>query len=343
MANYSMSRLERLYLQEQADFGTIGGAPASTDACRFIRMGLNNETAVLMRPDKTGSRSQTVGIKGRAFARWNIEMSMHANGAAGTPPDCSPLLVGLFGKTPKRTGAPANPGVTAATKVTYELGDDIPFVTLWSYRSPSTLEQRVAHSCVVSEATFNLGQDVATWSCNGEGVWVLGDKFFGGADTYQKGGLGAFPAEPASQDYNGGIIAGFTGECKIAGTTIGVIRTATLRVQTQNQLIKDTFGNYYPTGTEGGERNVTISFGIYDDDTADVEAIKEASYTKTPVDINMQVGTVPGNIWTFKLKNVQLGAFNMNDNQLRFAADFGDSRAFTSTLTASDELILELT
>jgi hypothetical protein len=358
MPTYSLSRLERMYLQRQTTFGTINGSPTNNNACRFIRMNLSNETASIVRPDKTGSRSQTVGIAGRKFGRWSTEMSMAASGSAGSVPDADPLLYALFG----------NQTSVASTSVTYNFteasDENIQLATIWSYRTPSTLDQRVAHTAVVQEATFNVGQDgAATWSCQGECLWVLGSNYFSQASTQELAGLGSYPTEPASPVTNGGIVAGFTGLIQIynpaatvatdgwlnntlsagSATTLATIRTAQIRVQTQNMMVKDTFGSYYPTLTEGGERNVGVSFSIYDDDSASLEGIKYASNTKTPVSFTMQVGTVAGSIWTFTLNNVQLAPFTLNDQQLRFSMDVGESRAFSTTLTSLDELTLVLT
>lgn len=344
MANYSLSRLERLYLQKQPVFGVIPGGNltspttatvAGGDACRFIRMRLTNETAVIVRPDKTGSRSQTAGIKGRTFGRWSAEMSMVGNGTAGTVPDCDPLLTALFGQ---------DADVVPGTSCTYEFADDIPMVSLWSFRQPSALDQRVMHSAVVQEATFNLGQDgAATWSCQGEGAAMLTSNGFSSADATTKGGLSAFPSEPGSPVTNGGIIAGFTGLVQVEGSTIATIRTATVRLQTQNMLVKDTFGSYYPVLTEGGERTVQTAFSLYDSDDASTENIKQASYDKVPVEIVYQVGTVAGNIWTFTLNNVQLTTYELNDQQLRFSVDMSESRSYSTDLTSLDELTLVIT
>ncbi len=344
MPNYSLSRMERLYLQKQSVFGEIPGGNlaspttanvAGGDACRFIRMRVTNETAVIVRPDKTGSRSQTAGIKGRTFGRWSAEMSLVGNGTAGTVPDCDPLLVGLFGQ---------DASISAGVSCTYAFNDNIPMTTIWSFRQPSTIDQRVMHSCVVQEATFNLGQDgAATWSCQGEGAALLTSNGFASADATSKGGLSAFPSEPGSPTTNGGIIAGFTGLVQMDGNTIATIRTATLRVQTQNMLVKDTFGSYYPVLTEGGERTVQTSFSLYDSDEAAVEAIKQASYDKVPLVIVYQVGTVPGNIWTFTLNNVQFTTYELNDQQLRFSMDMGESRSYATSLTSLDELALVIT
>ena len=153
----------------------------------------------------------------------------------------------------------------------------------------------------------------------------------------------SFPSEPGSPTTNGGIIAGFTGQVTIDSNVIAVIRTATIRVQTANELVMDTFGTYYPSSTQGGERNVQTAFSLYDSDDASTEAIKELAYTKTPTTVTYQVGTVAGSIWTFTLQNVQMSMFDTNDQGLRFTVDMSESRTFATSLTSLDELSLVIT
>jgi hypothetical protein len=426
MANYSFSRLERAYLQKQPTFGTIpntsGTASVSnSNACRFMRMELQNEVALLERPDKTGTRSQEGMTSGRKVGRWSIEMSLAANGTAGTVPDCDPLLVATFGQTAAvGTGSVAVSSSTDATpivvtsathgiasgalevvtiaghtvntnangtwlayansttsltligstatgtgtstggatgtvsraKLTYTFVDDITQFTLWSFRTASTLDQRVGHTCVVTEVIFNLNQDVATWQANGDCLWVLRSKDFSTADVYQAAGLTTFPSEPTTPVTNGSIIPGFTGRF-VAGassTTASVyaaaavafptIRNATIRVQTNNLLVRDTFGSYYPTMTEGDVRNVALTFNIYDDDSPAVNTLKTWGDSKVPVDFVLNIGTVVGNTWIHYLKNVYLAAHVLGDGQLRFDASYADSRATASSLSVKDEYSL---
>ena len=424
MANYSFSRLERAYLQKQPTFGTIPNTSgtasvANSNACRFIRMELQSDVALLERPDKTGTRSQEGMTSGRKAGRWSIEMSLAANGTPGTVPDCDPILVAMFGQTAAvgvgsfniASSTAALPivvtcaahGITSGTfevvtiaghtvntaangtwlayasaattltlvgsdgsastvggatgtvsrvKLTYTFTDDITHFTLWSFRTASTLDQRVGHTCVVTESTFNLNQDVATWQANGDCLWLLRSKDFSTADVYQAGGLTAFPAEPTTPVTNGSIVQGFTGRF-VAGassTTASVyaaaavafptIRGATIRVQTNNMLVRDTFGSYYPTLTEGDVRSITISFNVYDDDSAAVNALKTWGDSKVPVDFVLNLGTVAGNTWVQYIKNVYLASHVLGDGQLRFDASYGDSRATSSTLALKDEYSL---
>lgn len=428
MANYSFSRLERCYLQKQPVFGTIPNTSGTatvgnSNACRFIKLELQNQAALLTRADKTGSRSQEGGVLGRKSGTWNIEMSLAANGTPGTVPDCDPILVAAFGQTAAlgagtasissstaatpivlSTGAHSIPtgtfevitvaghllnvnangtwlayagsttsltlvgsagdgttvgsatGTVSRVKLTYSFVDDIAQFTMWSFRTAGTLDQRVANTCVVSEMTFNLNQDISTWQSNGDCVWVLRSKDLGVADQYQLGGLTSFPSEPLSPVTNGSIAPGFTGRFtagQSAGSTsasvyatsavtFNTIRNATIRVQTQNMLVRDTFGSFYPTLTEGDVRNITLTFNVYDSDGTDVTLLKTWGDNKTPVDFVISNGTVAGNVWVHYLKNVYLASHVLGDGQLRFDATFSDSRATASSLALRDEYSLTI-
>lgn len=426
MPNYSFSRAERCYMQQQPVFGTIPNSSGTatvgnSNACRFMRMELQNEVALLERPDKTGTRSAEGMTSGRRLGRWSIEMSVHGNGTPGTAPDCDPLLYAIFGQTAAvgsgsqtiTSSTDATPivltcsgshGVTSGTlevitvsghttnttangtwlayagststltligsvgtgngagasgtvsrvKRTYTFVDDAAHFALWSFRTASTLDQRVGHTCVVTEATWNLNQDVATWSANGDCMWVLRSNDFSNSDSYQRGGLTAFPSEPSTPVTTGNIIPGFTGRFVMgasvngssasafatAATAFPTIRNATIRVQTNNMLVKDTFGSYYPTLTEGDVRNISISFNVYDDDSTEINNIKSYGESKTPVDAIVNLGTVAGNTWVFWMKNIYLASSVLGDGQLRFDASFSESRATTSTLAVRDEFSL---
>lgn len=426
--NYSFSRLERAYLQTQPTFGIIPNTSGTatvtnSNACRFIRMELQNDVALLQRPDKTGTRSQEGMTGGRRAGRWSIEMSTVGNGTPGTAPDSDPILQAIFGQTAaigsgvtsitsstdatpivatcsgahgiasgaietvtiaghltntnangvwlayagstsaltligsSGNGAGSGSGGTASrVKLTYTFVDGITFFTLWSFRTPASLDERVGHTCVVTECTFNVNQDVATWQANGDAFWVVRSADFANLDIYQKGGLTVFPTEPATPVTNGVIIPGFTGRFvaweaasvitaatfSTAAVAFPTIRNVTIRLQTNNLLVRDTFGSYYPTLTEGDVRNITLTFNIYDDDSTPTNTLKSWGDSKTPVDFVINLGTVIGNVWQFYMKNVYLAAHVLGDGQLRFDAAYSDSRATTSNLAVRDEFTLTI-
>ena len=218
-------------------------------------------------------------------------------------------------------------------KLTYTFVDAIAQFTLWSFRTPATLDQRCANTCVTTQCTFNINQDVATWQANGDCFWILRSLDYSNDDVYQQGGLGSFPTEPTSPVTNGNIVPGFTGRFVAAQSvlttsaatfataayTFPTIRNVSITMQTQNLLVRDTFGSYYPTLTEGDVRAINI---------------------KTPVDFILNLGTNIGATAVFWLKNVFLSSAILGDGQLRFDASYSDSRATTSSLAVRDELTM---
>lgn len=118
MSNYALSRLERLFLQMETTFGQVpnSGGTASVgngNACRFIQWSFENVAATIQRPDKTGTRSQQIGVAGRRYAKWSGSMSVAPNGVAGVIPDMDPLLQGLMGAVGTVTAGTAT--ITGAT------------------------------------------------------------------------------------------------------------------------------------------------------------------------------------------------------------------------------------
>jgi hypothetical protein len=335
MANYSISRQERVYLFSETTFGVIPTV-SNTNFSRHIQSGLAAVVNLYPRPDKTGTRSQSVGILGRKQATWSLSQSLAGNGAAGTAPDVAPILTALFGQAGT---------VVPATSVTYNISDPavIPSFSLFSFRTPSTLDQRIVLGAVVGDATFQLGQNVATWSANGTGIWCLDSDTFSTSDTTQKGGLVSFPTEPAAPVSNGVPTVGFTGLATIDSQVIAEIQTATIRFRTGGVVVADTFGSYYPVLAEGAARQVSVALTIYDSDGAGIKDLRAKAVAQTPITVSLQIGTISGNIFTLTLNNVQLAQPTFDDSRNRYMCVFGDSPAHATTLANRDEIVLAIT
>lgn len=248
--------------------------------------------------------------------------------------------VTLLGSTGTSLGTSA--GTIVNQRVIYSLSDDILTFVDWSFRTPASLEQRVSFGNTVETTQFNLGDNApAEWEASGASIFVLDSKHFATATVEEKGGLTSFPSEPASPVSNGDAAEAFTGRVVIDGNTIVGIRRAQLTVGPANEIITDTFGSRYGDGVQGDVRNIAITFSLYDDDTAAVDAMKEASLTKAPLRWVMQVGTQPGNTWVFDMQGVQLGRRALTDDDLRYSIDFDESRAH-GTVSGLNELKLTI-
>lgn len=331
MPNYVLSRNERVFIAAQPTFGTAV-APANGDSVRHISCHLKPQVNTLVRRDKTGTRSLIAGKRGRQDGSWSIEASLVHGAAADDVPDYDPLYAAAFG---------AAATVTTGTSVAYTLSDVIKFFTLTKYVGDTgSPNHQMSISSVVNRITFNLGQDVAEFSAEGACAWVLNSRYFSSSSTSEKAGLGAFPTEPSAPISIGNLIEGFVGSISIAGNSIADITTATITLNTGNDLVRNTFGSRVPTGAEGDARTCTLAFSIFNSDAASLDALIAASITKTPVDATIVIGENAGSIYEFQVKGVQLESPDYDDSQRRMLLTFPESRAFGSSFNAKDELTM---
>lgn len=97
--NIIAARNERMYITAETSFGTYV-TPGNSNACRLTKLTLTPNYPMYNRRDKTGSLSQTVGIKGRISGTFEVSMDLTGNGTAGMAPDAGILLNAAFGQTP---------------------------------------------------------------------------------------------------------------------------------------------------------------------------------------------------------------------------------------------------
>lgn len=333
MPNYVLSRNERVYIAKQPTFGTAV-SPTATDAVRHIRCKLKPMVSTLRRRDKTGTRSQIAGKKGRQHGMWSIEGSLVHGADADDLPDYDALYEAAFG---------AAGVVTATEKVTYTLSDVIKYFTMWQYvgDGTGTPNHQYGHSAVVRRMVFNIGQDVAEFSAEGECAWVQGSKSFAGASLQEKAGLGAFPAEPVSQTCIGNLIEGFVGAITVGGSTIADLVSATITVDFANEVVKNTFGRRTPSGSEGDVRSVTVALSVHNSDDAALETLREASESKAQLDATFTVGEDAGHIYDFDLKAIQLEVPDYDDGARRTVLNFPEALA-VGTPGSKDEFKMTL-
>lgn len=309
----------------QSVFGQAGTAVSGTASITAA----SNATPIVVTATNTFANGDLVTITG-------VGGNTGANGVwvIGSVSGSGFTLLGSVGN-----GVYTSGGTASRVSYKYSLSDSIPSLSMWSFRTPSSLDQRVAFGSVCQEMTLQMGQDVASQSFSGESLWVLSSNQFSVADPTQKGGLSAFPSEPGSPVTNGGIIAGFTGRAVVNGNTIATIRTATTRITTGNQLIKDTFGSYYPTGVQGDLRQVGVTLSLYEDDSTGFQNMIQVAQDKTPIQVILQVGTVAGSILVVCLNNVQMQP-PTREEQLRYIANFPEAMAHETSLTSKDEIVM---
>jgi hypothetical protein len=334
MSNPAFTRNQMCFPVLESTFGTAV-TPVGANACLITSLATQASQPEIPRPDKTGSLGEIIGIPGRKTATWNAAMSMAGNGAAGIAPDCDKLLQLIFGKAVT---------IVASTSATYGLDDNNYSASIWHYNDPSTVAQYVAIGAVCHQLKISFGGDIPTLEFSGSALWVLdSDQLADGTmDSIGKGGISAWTARP-TPTVNGKPPAGFTGAITLDGQAYTTLRQGSITLAVARNLPGDTFNSYYSAAPVPGLRAVSVDFGIYDDDSANLKALKQKAFNKTVVDLGFQIGTAAGNKWTFTTKNVMLPAPVLDQGADRRALSFSGAKAHDTSLGSKDAMNLAIT
>jgi hypothetical protein len=337
MSNQPYTRLQRSYPVLEATFGIAPAShPVNGDCCLITTLSDDPANPEIVRPDKTGSFGEILGIPGRRSANWSATLSAAGNGARGTKPDCDEYLVIAFGQ----------PSVASAgVSVIYTLADLCPSATIFDYNAPGTVTQFAVLGAICSKFGTSFGGDVPMLSFGGEAMWTYDSvqAADSNTDSTAKGGLVAFPAEPSAPVVNGTPPQGFSGVITLAGNTYTTLRTGSIDMSVARELEKDGF-SVYPVAPGAGLRSISLMLEVYDDDSANLNALKTACLSPLyPVEtLIFQIGTVAGNIWTYTAKNVRLIAPSYDKQNSRRTVKFS-GKAHDTTIGACDALGLVIT
>jgi hypothetical protein len=344
MSNQANSRVERLFIQTETAYGIAPNTArvatvAGTDAVMFTAFPCQNNTQLIPRRDKTGSRGMAPGVRGRSTASWGLTATLTPGAVAGVPtagtkPALNAVLEALHGSPVDTTGG----------SVKYKLSDSIPSLTAYSYRDPDTMSQRCVTGMVVSSASIAVGGSDLVLQCNGEAKYIIHSDRFASLNAEEKAGLTTFPVQPGPVDYqdDGGLVIAFTGAISLSGVPLPNVRSVNISYSTGNMTRKDTFTTFLPDGTEGAARSIAVSFFMYDEDTADVSQIRAAAESKTPQDAIITVGTAIGARFRWTLSGLQLSDTVMDDGSIRWSLNVPNSPASESAPAALDEVVMEI-
>lgn len=335
---------ERIYVQATVPYA--GAAPNSggtatvgnNDAVRHIACDLGGSgTRIIRSAAKTGAPGQLGGILGRAGGEeWRVKIPWQLSGTAGTAPDLDPFLQALTGAAPTVGGG----------SVAYALSSVIAELTLFSFRtaagSATNVEQRCAWGCVVDRMTLATGDGELTADFSGTSTFVVPGMNLASLSTAKKGGLTAFPSEPASPTYTGNIIPAFVGSVTINGVSSFQIESFSLDCAMARSLTYP-FGSFIPTRPQQGRRIMSATFGLLEEAAAAVSTLKALQLSGTAVDISIVWGDTAGYITTVALNNVVIPSQTLDENQSNYVVRFTGAEASMTNSATQDEMTITLT
>jgi hypothetical protein len=332
---FGYSRDERVYFLLESTYGQTPNTSGvsnltGSNCCSIISVDLDPDVDLYDSEYKTGSRSIIPGVTGRRIGTFRISFPLKGSGTIGVPPDYAPVLTSMFGQQTINSGASVFYTIVDTPAQTF---------SMFRYRSPAGLYQQLGISCIPTRTVWNLGQNMANWSVEGQCFWVLDSEQFAAADSQSKGGLTSFPTEPTTPVTNGTQAPGYKGQLIIDGNTMVNIQQMTLTADWGWAHNRTFFGTDYANGVLGGIRRVTATMEAFDDNSSAMLNLRAKGISKTPMQIGAQIGSVPGNIHYFTISNCQLDFPKMIDTGDRFGQRWAAIVAHETTPGAKDELV----
>lgn len=343
MSQFSGGPLQRLYAQLQS---TVGAVPNGTgtwtntgaNLVPHIKAQLRRLQALIEAEYKTGTGSMLAGIPGKTAGSFSIEVDLMPSGAAGTKPNCSPILASIFG---------ADGVVVASTSVTYNLtdGSGVPLILALFNEAGGGNTNQFGYGGVTQNWSMTIGGNGSLRiTADGQFFYVLESDNWANEDTTGKGGLTAFPAQPSGPALAGNIIPAYPQTITFGGTAVAEFRSMNLKGSTGRMLRTDGVGNYPDTNISQGRRSASLSsLKFQDSDGSGLATLKNAARSKAALDVVATLGNTAGYTITATAKQVQFGNATFSENGANIEVDFDDSPAHASALANTNEVILALT
>lgn len=299
---FSASASQRIFVKKQSGWGVIPTL-AAANGCAAVSFDGNNEQDVEVPPDRNGSLAPVTGNLGPIGMRWSAEMSLRANGVAGTAPDMAPFLEAAFGEQI----------INAGTDVTWRPHDtNEPYITVLDQAVNASVEQRLAFDLVVSQLVLELSADFPLARLSGGGRCVISQKTFASLPTNMKGGLGAWPTLPTTITTNGSPPQNRQGVITLDSNDMGAnFETASITFDTGRAMDGPGWGTSGQAVTRGStrqRRNISFSITFTEDDSAAMDNILTKAASGTYIGITLQLGTVAGSRWLVSMPKCLLSA-----------------------------------
>lgn len=226
-------------------------------------------------------------------------------------------------------------GTTVAATVTYSLATDLPSATIYDYWSPATLVQRMLVGAAVDKMRIRVNSDFHEFDFAGPAKDLIDSASFESG----QGGVSQFPVEPTLAGFDYTIVPGHIGEVWLGtpSSRFYTITEAELTLQNGIDMRAQEFGLDTPACFTAGQREVDLSFALFEQDNTVTKALYQAARQRSPIPAMFQLGNQPGQMFGFYLNSVVPQVPEFDDREARLQWKFSNNRAQGSV---NDELFI---
>jgi hypothetical protein len=226
-------------------------------------------------------------------------------------------------------------GQTVSPTITYSLAEDLPSATIYDYWSPSGVVQRMLVGAAVDRMRIRVNNDFHEFEFAGPAKDLLDSASFESG----QGGLTQYPAEPSVAGFDYTIVPGHLGEVWLGtpASRFYTITEAELSLTNSVDMRAQEFGLQSPVCFSAGQRDVELSFELFEQDNTVTQALYQAARQRSPIPAMFQLGNQPGQMFGFYLNAVVPQVPEFDDREPRLQWKFTNDRAQGSV---NDELFV---
>ncbi len=216
-------------------------------------------------------------------------------------------------------------GSPVGATASYRPGNLLPSMNVFEYRSPETALKRFVSGGVVDQMTVTINGDFHEFQFEGVAQDLVDSASFSAGIA----GLTNFPEEPAHADFDYAVVPGNLGQAWLgnAMSKFCTITNAQLTVQ-NNVEVRDTeFGCDCALAAVPGERLVSLTFSLFEQDDAATQALYQAARQRTPVSVMFQLGQQAGQLFGVWVTGMVPDIPDFDDSDTRVIWRFDGARA----------------
>ncbi|MDE3196799.1 MAG: hypothetical protein KGN84_10675, partial [Acidobacteriota bacterium] len=195
--------------------------------------------------------------------------------------------------------------------------------------------QRVLSGAAVDETTIKLNGDFHEFEFKGMAQDAIDSVSFASG----QGGVTAFPAEPAVGAYSYSPVPGNLGQVWLGVIANQFLTVSAASIQFRNNINLRTkeFGSALPQGIAPGQREISMSLELFEQDDIDTLSLYQAARQRDPMGVMFQLGNVAGQLMGIYMQSVVPSVPEFDDSDTRLRWKFQENRAQG---TNDDELIV---
>ncbi|MGH9645776.1 MAG: hypothetical protein ACRD4E_03075 [Bryobacteraceae bacterium] len=226
-------------------------------------------------------------------------------------------------------------GSAMGATATFQLATELGSTTIYDSWDPSTVVQRILNGAAMDGMKVTVNGDFHEFEFSGPSQDFLDSASFVSVEA----GLGSYPAEPDSANFDYTIVPGHLGQIWMGAPESQFFTLTAAQLTMTNGITQrlQEFGSDFARCITAGERTVRLNFRIFEQDDAQTKGLYQAARQRSPIGVMLQLGEQPGQLFGAYMPAMVPEVPQFDDSETRLQWAFQNDRAQG---TVNDELYI---